>query len=403
MDRHTRKRAGVGDSGANPAWYCQLVTVRGIGIVGLLCSFVVGFGSVVAPAWAGEDSPVSVPIVDAVALSPHDRSKREGVKPGSVVLALHAVRRLPQASVVYYSLTVDGSAHGLEEKGIGDDPFIFLVDYLVGAGAGQAHYSGQLQGDGAIGDVRHHKAYLEIADAIRCQMCADEWFNGAPEQTPVGHSRLGWFSTAPVPSDVSRVDVALGNRIFHDVPVGDGPLTPTVDRQTAVQRWSSDGMPLGVGWPLLDPADLSGVDVGKFVKPLVSTTGEVSDARRERVSGGETKIDLSANVLFDKDSDVIKPAGGKVIDRAARELVEHKVSGTVSVIGYTDNLGSASHGLDLSRRRAGAVAKVLGPQLPKGVRLVTDGKGEADPVASNDTEAGRRLNRRVTLTVKGVS
>lgn len=168
MDRHTRKRAGVGDSGANPAWYCQLVTVRGIGIVGLLCSFVVGLGSVVTPAWAEEDSPVPVPIVDAVALSPHDRSKRRGVEPGSVVLALHAVRRLPQASVVYYSLTVDGSAHGLEEKGIGDDPFIFLVDYFVGAGAGQAHYSGQLQGDGAIVDVRHHKVYLEIADAIRC-------------------------------------------------------------------------------------------------------------------------------------------------------------------------------------------------------------------------------------------
>lgn len=343
-----------------------------------------------------------MPIVDAVALSPHDRSKREGVKPGSVVLALHAVRRLPKASVVYYSLTVDGSAHGLEEKGIGDDPFIFLVDYLVGR-VTQNHYGGDLNGDGAIVDVRHRRMYRPIARGVGCQVCSSNWFNGAPEQTPVGHSRLGWFSTAPVPSDVSRVDVALGNRIFHDVPVGDGPLTPTVDRQTAVQRWSSDGMPLGVGWPLLDPADLSGVNVGKFVSPLVSTTGEVSDARRERVSGGETRIDLSANVLFDKDSDVIKPAGRKVIDRAARELVEHKVSGTVSVIGYTDNLGSASHGLDLSRRRAGAVAKVLGPQLPKGVRLVTDGKGEADPVASNDTEAGRRLNRRVTLTVKGVS
>ena len=343
-----------------------------------------------------------MPIVDAVALSPHDRSKRRGVEPGSVVLALHAVRRLPQASVVYYSLTVDGSAHGLEEKGIGDDPFIFLVDYLVGR-VTQNHYGGDLNGDGAIVDVRHRRMYRPIARGVGCQVCSSNWFNGAPEQTPVGHSRLGWFSTAPVPSDVSRVDVALGNRIFHDVPVGDGPLTPTVDRQTAVQRWSSDGMPLGVGWPLLDPADLSGVDVGEFVSPLVSTTGEVSDARRERVSGGETRIDLSANVLFDKDSDVIKPAGGKVIDRAARELVEHKVSGTVSVIGYTDNLGSAAHGLDLSRRRAGAVAKVLGPQLPKGVRLVTDGKGEADPVASNDTEAGRRLNRRVTLTVKGVS
>lgn len=383
-------------------WWGILMAVRGVGFVGFLCGCVGVFGSVVAPAWAGEDSPVSVPIVDAVALSPHDRSKREGVKPGSVVLALHAVRRLPKASVVYYSLTVDGSAHGLEEKGIGDDPFIFLVDYLVGR-VTQNHYGGDLNGDGAIVDVRHRRMYRPIARGVGCQMCSSNWFNGAPEQTPVGHSRLGWFSTAPVPSDVSRVDVALGNRIFHDVPVGDGPLTPTVDRQTAVQRWSSDGMPLGVGWPLLDPADLSGVNVGEFVSPLVSTTGEVSDARRERVSGGETRIDLSANVLFDKDSDVIKPAGRKIIDRAARELVEHKVSGTVSVIGYTDNLGSASHGLDLSRRRAGAVAKVLGPQLPKGVRLVTDGKGEADPVASNDTEAGRRLNRRVTLTVKGVS
>ena len=383
-------------------WWGILMAVRGVGFVGFLCGCVGVFGSVVAPAWAGEDSPVSVPIVDAVALSPHDRSKREGVKPGSVVLALHAVRRLPKASVVYYSLTVDGSAHGLEEKGIGDDPFIFLVDYLVGR-VTQNHYGGDLNGDGAIVDVRHRRMYRPIARGVGCQMCSSNWFNGAPEQTPVGHSRLGWFSTAPVPSDVSRVDVALGNRIFHDVPVGDGPLTPTVDRQTAVQRWSSDGMPLGGGGPLLDPADLSGVNVGEFVSPLVSTTGEVSDARRERVSGGETRIDLSANVLFDKDSDVIKPAGRKIIDRAARELVEHKVSGTVSVIGYTDNLGSASHGLDLSRRRAGAVAKVLGPQLPKGVRLVTDGKGEADPVASNDTEAGRRLNRRVTLTVKGVS
>ncbi|EGG27813.1 putative outer membrane protein A [Cutibacterium modestum P08] len=46
------------------------------------------------------------------------------------------------------------------------------------------------------------------------------------------------------------------------------------------------------------------------------------------------------------------------------------------------------------------MARLLGLQLSKGVTLVTAGKGEADPVASNDSEAGRRLNRRVTITVK---
>lgn len=107
--------------------------------------------------------------------------------------------------------------------------------------------------------------------------------------------------------------------------------------------------------------------MASYVSPLILTTGEVSDARRERVT---------------------------------KELVVRKAAGRVEVTGYTDNLGTAEHGLDLSRRRAAAVAKVLGPQLPKGVTLVTAGKGEADPVASNDTEAGRRLNRRVTITVK---
>ena len=104
--------------------------------------------------------------------------------------------------------------------------------------------------------------------------------------------------------------------------------------------------------------------------------------------------------MFDKDFDAVRPAGREMIGRVAKELVSQKVSGSVEVTGYTDNLGSAEHGLDLSRRRAGAVAKALGPQLPKGVRVVTAGKGEADPVADNKTEAGRRLNRRVTIGVK---
>jgi outer membrane protein OmpA-like peptidoglycan-associated protein len=68
------------------------------------------------------------------------------------------------------------------------------------------------------------------------------------------------------------------------------------------------------------------------------------------------------------------------------------------VNGYTDNLGSAAYGRTLSLRRAEAVAAALRPRLSGvPVTLQPRGFGEADPVASNATEAGRQLNRRVTI------
>lgn len=361
--------------------------MRAAGFIGGLA---VVFGFVALPAHSDESVTVPVPLVDAVAVSHYESAKRQKEKPGSVILALHAVRRLPYATVVYYSVSVDASVSGpLEDYG-----------YLVGRGGAQAHYSGTLSADGAVIDVGNHKLYRTIGDFQGCKMCASEWWNGAPiwEMAP-GHSRLGWFSTPPLPADVSRVDVTVANRIFHDVPVGDGLLGPTIDKEAATGRWN-EGMPLGVAWPALDPKDLAGVDVSKFVNALVTTTGDASDASRERVTKESMKIDLDASVLFDLDSDVVKPAGRQIIDRTAKQLVARKVSGKIEVTGYTDSSGSASHNLDLSRRRAASVAKVLGSQLSKGITLVTAGKGEADPVASNDSEAGRCLNRRVTITVK---
>ena len=75
--------------------------------VGLLCGLTMVVASVAVPARADSGSPapgqtaVPVPIVDAVAVSDYQAEKRRAEKPGSVVLALHAVRRLPQATVVY--------------------------------------------------------------------------------------------------------------------------------------------------------------------------------------------------------------------------------------------------------------------------------------------------------------
>ena len=200
--------------------------MRAAGFIGGLA---VVFGFVALPAHSDESVTVPVPLVDAVAVSHYESAKRQKEKPGSVILALHAVRRLPYATVVYYSVSVDASVSGpLEDYG-----------YLVGRGGAQAHYSGTLSADGAVIDVGNHKLYRTIGDFQGCKMCASEWWNGAPiwEMAP-GHSRLGWFSTPPLPADVSRVDVTVANRIFHDVPVGDGLLGPTIDKEAATGRWN---------------------------------------------------------------------------------------------------------------------------------------------------------------------
>ena len=78
--------------------------------------------------------------------------------------------------------------------------------------------------------------------------------------------------------------------------MSDGPLTPAIDEDTIRNQWWS-GIPLGVGWPKIDMARLSGVDAKKSVSPLIMTMGDVSNAKRERAVEESTKIDLDSEVL----------------------------------------------------------------------------------------------------------
>ena len=86
-----------------------------------------------------------------------------------------------------------------------------------------------------------------------------------------------------------------------------------------------------------------------------------------------------------------------VLGRAAADVKAAGGKGTLKIIGYTDNTGSPAHNLDLSRRRAAAVAAGMRSLLEADVRLPTSGMGEADPVAPNETPQGRALNRRVSV------
>jgi outer membrane protein OmpA-like peptidoglycan-associated protein len=72
---------------------------------------------------------------------------------------------------------------------------------------------------------------------------------------------------------------------------------------------------------------------------------------------------------------------------------------TVTATGYTDNVGDDTKNLTLSQGRAEFVKTLLAQKGVDGAKVSTVGKGEADPIASNDNEEGRKLNRRVELII----
>jgi OOP family OmpA-OmpF porin len=102
-------------------------------------------------------------------------------------------------------------------------------------------------------------------------------------------------------------------------------------------------------------------------------------------------------ILFDTDKAVVKPESEAALNEIAK-LLKDNPGMTAFIVGHTDMSGSPEHNVDLSNRRAAAVVEAL--VADHGIsreRLTPRGVGPLAPVASNDTEAGRALNRRVEL------
>ena len=93
-------------------------------------------------------------------------------------------------------------------------------------------------------------------------------------------------------------------------------------------------------------------------------------------------------------------ASGPYLDRLA-ELLKTKTDKDVSVEGHTDNVGSAPANQALSERRARAVAQALVARGVAAARISERGFSFTRPVAPNDLDAGRRLNRRTEIIVLG--
>lgn len=106
---------------------------------------------------------------------------------------------------------------------------------------------------------------------------------------------------------------------------------------------------------------------------------------------------VTHGILFDTDSDRLKPESAPVVQSIARGL-ETNPNLRLLIEGHTDSVGNPAHNLELSKRRAEAVKAVLVSQFKvDAARLTTNGLGATKPIDSNDTPQGRSQNRRVEL------
>lgn len=130
---------------------------------------------------------------------------------------------------------------------------------------------------------------------------------------------------------------------------------------------------------------------GMYVSNLKVAKG-IPDTRHKLVEEGKFS---TTGILFDVNSDVIKPESYGVLKDVANVLKEN-ADIKVKVIGHTDSDGDDQKNLQLSQKRSAAVAKALQETFGiEAARFQTEGKGETVPLGDNKTKEGKAQNRRV--------
>jgi outer membrane protein OmpA-like peptidoglycan-associated protein len=124
-------------------------------------------------------------------------------------------------------------------------------------------------------------------------------------------------------------------------------------------------------------------------------------ARVEKMPNDVVRITMTNQTAFEVDSAAVKPGFNSTMDKVADVVIRYGKT-TLTVVGHTDNTGSADYNQRLSQERALSVARYLESKNVNPLRLATSGKGESEPVASNSSEVGRQANRRVEIYVEPV-
>ena len=119
-------------------------------------------------------------------------------------------------------------------------------------------------------------------------------------------------------------------------------------------------------------------------------------------NGQAILVNLPEGVTFDVASAALQPGFRTTLAQIAQSMNQYPNS-LIDVYGHTDSTGSDQYNQTLSEARVGTVANYLTVQGVSGARIRNQGFGETMPVADNNTEEGRRRNRRVEIKIVPIS
>jgi outer membrane protein OmpA-like peptidoglycan-associated protein len=123
----------------------------------------------------------------------------------------------------------------------------------------------------------------------------------------------------------------------------------------------------------------------------------IAGATVTRVGEG-IAVSFASGLLYDFDSDAIKPTAAQNLSALAASLDKYPNT-DILIVGHTDATGSDSYNMGLSQRRASSALSYLVGQGVTAGRLRATGRGENEPIASNDSEYGQSQNRRVEIAI----
>ena len=292
----------------------------------------------------------------------------------SLILTVHGVRRVENATVVYYSAVFPEGVAPVRFSSWGGEG---------GSLSNASSYLGFLTSTVEVIDWPSMRGLQVLGGGGPHLKESCDRFAFTQGENP--NALVCWGVLPPLEASTTSVDVIVANQLIQDVPVSEGLMTPTSDQQIPE---------LGTGWPVIPAESLAEATPDN----IASNTVDLRFVMKEgAITTSGDQLDLDATVLFDYNQATLTANAQQVLATAAEKVKATGRVGVVTVTGHTDSDGSDAANQDLSSRRAQAVADALGPLLGAGYSFAVEGKGEREPVASNDTDAGKAANRRVTI------
>lgn len=200
-----------------------------------------------------------------------------------------------------------------------------------------------------------------------------------PQATP----SPGSATWPPSPAATNGVSATARPRVVGPLDLKGLPETIRIEHQDRVNRLARLSRQFGAQAPSVQD-DLQ-VDAGTI--PGVGHAVPVIRVRYDE------------RTFFDFDKAEIRPEAGKILDVLAESMKRDLPDTSLLILGHTDSVGSNDYNARLSLRRAEAVMIALANRGVNVSQMGTVGIGESQPIATNATEAGRALNRRVEFMI----